>query len=173
LRAQEDSIVLSVAPVSPGSVMQSGQTFFTLVPINAPLEADVQVTADQTGFIEVGQSAAIKFATFPFSGFGEGAGSVRTMSAESFLTNGSGAATGTPSGTMSNSIFTGVNPTSAYFYDVRVSIDRLGMKNVPKNWRVTPGMPVNVDISVGNRTIAEYLVERMMPIIYEGMREPD
>jgi HlyD family secretion protein len=173
LRAQDDSIVLSVAPVSPGSVMQSGQTFFTLVPINAPLEADVQITGDQSGFINIGQSAQVKFATFKFSEFGEGAGSVRTISAESFLTNGSGAATGSPSGTMSNSIFTGVNPTSAYFYDVRVSLDRLNMKNVPKNWRITPGMPVEVDITVGTRTLAEYLVERTLPIIYEGMREPD
>jgi HlyD family secretion protein len=162
-----------VAPVSPGSVMQSGQTFFTLVPINAPLEADVQITADQTGFIQVGQSAQVKFSTFQFSNFGEAAGSVRVLSAESFLANGSGAATGTPSGTMSNSVFTGVNPTNPYFYDVRVSLDRLGMKNVPKNWHLTPGMPVNVDISVGERTLAEYLVERMMPVIYEGMREPD
>jgi HlyD family secretion protein len=153
--------------------MQSGQTFFTLVPINAPLEADVQITGDQSGFINIGQSAQVKFATFKFSEFGEGAGSVRTISAESFLTNGSGAATGSPSGTMSNSIFTGVNPTSAYFYDVRVSLDRLNMKNVPKNWRITPGMPVEVDITVGTRTLAEYLVERTLPIIYEGMREPD
>jgi HlyD family secretion protein len=174
LRAQEDSIVLSVAPVSPGSIMQSGQTFFTLVPINAPLEADVQITADQTGFVQVGQAADVKFASFPFSAFGMAAGSVRLMSAESFVTGGSnGATVGTPSGTSGNSVFTGVNPTSAFFYDVRISIDRLNLRNVPKNFRVTPGMAVEGDVKVGQRTIAEYLVERMMPIIYDGMREPD
>ena len=32
LRAEQDSTVLSVASVSPGSVLQAGQTFFTLVP---------------------------------------------------------------------------------------------------------------------------------------------
>ncbi len=174
LRAQEDSIVLSVAPVSPGSVMQSGQTFFTLVPINAPLEADVQITADESGFLQVGQAADIKFQTFPFTAFGMAAGSVRMMSAESFVTGGSnGATVGTPAGTVGNSIFTGVNPTNPYFYDVRVSLDRLNLKNVPRNFHVTPGMSVVVDVKVGQRTIAEYLVERMMPIIYEGMREPD
>jgi HlyD family secretion protein len=174
LRAVEDSIVLSVAPVSPGSVMQSGQTFFTLVPINAPLEADVQITGDQTGFVRVGQAADIKFQTFVFTEFGEASGAVRLMSAESFLTGaGQSSGVGTPSGTSGDTIFTGSNPTSPFFYDVRVSIDRLNMHNLPQNFHITPGMPVEVDIKVGNRTIADYLIERLLPVVYEGMREPD
>jgi hypothetical protein len=34
-------------------------------------------------------------------------------------------------------------------------------------------MPVEVDIKVGDRTIWDYLVERFVPIFYEGMREPN
>jgi HlyD family secretion protein len=179
LRAQEDSIVLSVAPVSPGSVMQPGQTFFTLVPINAPLEVDAQITADQSGFTAVGQSADVKFETFPFLSYGQAEGSVRLVSPDSFTTGGgasgssaSSPQTGTPAGAAGNSIFTGANPTSPYFYDVRVSIDRMAMRNLPRDFHLTPGMPVEVDIKVGNRTIWDYLVERMLPIVYEGMREP-
>jgi hypothetical protein len=33
-------------------------------------------------------------------------------------------------------------------------------------------MPVSVAISVGTRNIWEYLIERLLPIWYEGMREP-
>ncbi len=92
--------MLSVAAVSPGSVMQAGQTFFTLVPVNAPLEVDAQITADQTGWVEVGQPADVKFLTFPFTHFGEASGSVRLISADTYLTGASSAATtGTPSGT--------------------------------------------------------------------------
>jgi hemolysin D len=174
LRAQEDSVVLSVAPMSPGSVIQAGQTFFTLVPINAPLEIDAQITADQTGFVEPGQLATVKFSTFSFSKFGEASGAVRLVSGDSFITGqASGSTTGTPSGGTGNNVFTGTNPTSPYFYDVRVSLDRLNLKNVPKDFRVTPGMPVEVDVKVGERTIMDYLVERMLPILYDGMREPD
>jgi hemolysin D len=163
-----------VAPISPGSVIQSGQTFFTLVPINAPLEIDAQITGDQTGFLQPGQNANIKFDTFNFTKFGEATGSVRLVSGDSFLTGGaSSSATGTPSGGAGNSIFTGVNPTSPYFFDVRVSLDRLALKNVPKDFRVTPGMPVEVDVKVGDRTVWDYFVERMLPVLYEGMREPD
>ena len=174
LRAQEDSIVLAVAPLSPGAVIQAGQTFFTLVPVNAPLEVDAQITADQTGFLAPGQSANIKFQTFSFTKFGQASGSVRLVSADSFMTgSASSASTGTPSGGAGNSIFTGNNPTSPYFYDVRISLDRLALKNVPKDFRVVPGMPVMVNVKVGDRTIWDYFVERLMPIMYEGLREPD
>jgi HlyD family secretion protein len=175
LRAQEDSIVLAVAPLSVGSIIQTGQTFFTLVPINAPLEVDAQITADQTGFVVPGQTADVKFQTFEFTRFGEAQGSVRVVSADSFVTGGSSSTstTGTPSGNVGDSVFTGTNPTSPFFYDVRVSLDRLNLKNVPKDFRVLPGMPVEVDIKVGDRTIWDYLVERFVPILYEGMREPD
>ena len=174
LRAQEDSLVLSVAPISIGSVIQGGQTFFTLVPVNAPMEVDAQITADQTGFVEPGQLAQIKFQTFSFTKFGTAEGAVRLVSADSFLTgSGSTSSTGTPSGGAGNTIFTGVNPTSPYFFDVRVSLDRLDLKHVPKDFRVTPGMPVEVDIKVGDRTVWDYLVERLLPILHDGMREPD
>jgi HlyD family secretion protein len=159
--------------------MQPGQTFFTLVPINAPLEVDAQITADQSGFTAVGQSADVKFETFPFLSYGQAEGSVRLVSPDSFTTGGgasgssaSSPQTGTPAGAAGNSIFTGANPTSPYFYDVRVSIDRMAMRNLPRDFHLTPGMPVEVDIKVGNRTIWDYLVERMLPIVYEGMREP-
>ena len=173
LRAEQDATVLSVAPASVGSVLQSGQTFFTLVPLNAPLEIDGQVTGDGAGFLENGQPAQIKFAAYPFSRFGSGEGSVRLVSADSFLT-GSGVSgnTATSAGNTADAVFTGQQPTSPYFFDVRVSMDRLALRHLPKEAHIVPGMPVEADIKVGERTIWEYLIERMLPILQEGMREP-
>jgi HlyD family secretion protein len=172
LRAPQDSVVLSVAPVSIGTVLQSGQTFFTLVPINAPIEIQSQMTGDMSGFVFVGQPVEVKFQSFPFTEFGEAHGTVRLVSADSFVTNAGATTTTGSAGTTANSVFTGVAPTSPYFYDVRVTLDRLEMKNMPKDFRVVPGMPVEADIKVGERTIWDYLIERMLPIIEEGMREP-
>jgi HlyD family secretion protein len=172
LRAEDDSIVLSVAPVSPGSILQAGQTFFTLVPVNAPLEVDAQISGNESGFVAVGQEAQIQFQTFPFTAFGEGRGSVRLMSADSFNTGSTGASNTTSAGTTSNAIFTGQNPNSAYYYDARITIDRLKLKNLPKDFHVVPGMPVSIAIAVGTRNIWEYLIERLLPVWYEGMREP-
>ncbi len=177
LRAEQDSTVLSVAPVAPGSVLQAGQTFFTLVPLNAPLEIDAQATGDEAGFINTGQPVELKFATFPSTEFGEGHGSVRLVSSDSFLTGSGGSSSGSSSGgsagTTSNTVFTGQSPNSPYFYDVRVTLDRLGMRHLSKDMRVVPGMPVEADIKVGERTVWEYLIERVLPIVQEGMHEPN
>jgi HlyD family secretion protein len=174
LRAEQDATVLSVAPVSVGSVMQPGTTFFTLVPLNAPLEIDAQVTGDQSGFVYVGQPVEIKFATFPSTEFGMGSGSVRLISADSFLTSQNAAANGpSPSGTTSNAVFTGTAPNSAYFNDTRITLDRLALKNVPKDMHIVPGMAVEADIKVGERTLLEYMSERLLPVVNEGMREPN
>jgi HlyD family secretion protein len=83
------------------------------VPVNAPLEVDAQISGNESGFVAVGQEAQIQFQTFPFTAFGEGRGSVRLMSADSFNTGSTGASNTTSAGTTSNAIFTGQNPNSA------------------------------------------------------------
>jgi hemolysin D len=174
LRAEQDATVLSVAPVSVGSVIQPGMTFFTLVPLNAPLEVDAQVTGDESGFVFTGQPVQIKFNSFPSNEFGMGNGSVRLISADSFLTSTTAATSGpSAAGTAANSVFTGVSPNSAFYYDTRVTLDRLALKNVPKDLHIVPGMAVTADIKVGERTVLEYMVERMAPMVTEGMREPN
>ena len=173
LRAPEDATVLGLAAVSVGSVLQAGQTFFTLVPLNAPLEIDVQATGEEAGFVTVGQPVDVKFQTFPSVEFGDGHGAVRLVSSDSFLTGQQGSTSGGSSaGTTSNAVFTGQTPGSAYFYDVRVTLDRLALKHVSRDTRIVPGMPVEADIKVGDRTVWEYLLERVLPIVQTGMREP-
>ena len=68
--------VLTKAKVSVGSVLQSGDQFLTLVPLNAPLEVDAMVAGNDAGFVHVGNKVAIKFDTFPFTHYGEAKGTV-------------------------------------------------------------------------------------------------
>jgi HlyD family secretion protein len=35
-----------------------------------------------------------------------------------------------------------------------------------------PGMPVTVDIKIGMRTVMQYILGRILPVMKEGMREP-
>ena len=164
LRAEADATVQSVAKVSVGSVMQSGQQLITLVPADAPLEIEANIFGRDNGFVHVGNPVAIKFDTFPYSQYGMGEGTVRTVSPDSF-----------------NAQEEARNPTSAAplpqtntepFYRARIAIDELGLHNVPGGFHVIPGMPVTADIKVGKRTVLSYLLGRIMPIAQEGMREP-
>src|ERR1700751_6432350 len=84
LRANRDAIVLTVPKVSVGSVLQSGQQFITLVPSDAPLEVEANISGRDDGFVHVGDEVALKFDTFPFMQYGMAYGTVRTISADSF-----------------------------------------------------------------------------------------
>jgi hemolysin D len=85
LRAEQDAIVLTVAKVSVGSVMQSGDQFITLVPAASRLEIEARIAGADAGYIQEGQKVTIKFDTFPYVQYGTAQGSVRTLSADSFV----------------------------------------------------------------------------------------
>jgi len=164
LRAEKDAIVLSMAKVSVGSVLQSGQQFITLVPVDAPIDVEANVSGQYSGFVHVAQPVAIKLNTFPFAQYGMAEGTVKVISPSSFTAQDEQR-----------------NPTSAVpistnsqepFYRVRISVDHVGLRNVPKDFQLLPGMPVTVDIKAGERTVFEYLVGAVVPVIKEGLREP-
>ena len=165
LRADRDAIVLSVAKVSVGSVLQSGQQFINLVPLDSPLEVEGNIAGNDDGFVSVGDSVALKFDTFPYTEYGMAYGTVRTLSASSFTTQDE----------QSNP--TGAVPipnssTVPFFFRARIAIDRIDLRGTPKGFRLLPGMPVTADIKVGQRTVMEYLLSRVMSVGAEGMREP-
>jgi hemolysin D len=163
LKSEGDATVLAVAKVSVGSVMQSGQQFITLVPADAPLEVEANISGRDNGFVHVGDPVAIKFDTFPYSQYGMAEGTVRIISADSFTAQeeARNPTSGLP-----------IPPNPEPFYRARIAIDRVGLHDVPAGFRLIPGMPVTADIKVGKRTVLKYLLGRVMPVAQEGMREP-
>jgi HlyD family secretion protein len=164
LRSDRDAIVQSVAKVSEGSVLHSGQQFLTLVPVDAPLEVESNISGSDNGFVHVGDTVAIKFDTFPFARFGMAEGRVRTISPDSF----------TAQDEARNPTSITPVPTSASepYFRARITIDRVALHNVPEGFHVSPGMPVTADVKVGKHTILGYLLGLMVPIAREGFREP-
>jgi HlyD family secretion protein len=164
LRSDRDAVVQSLAKVSVGSVLQSGEHFITLVPTDATLEIEANISGSDNGFVHVGDPVAIKFDTFPYSQYGMAEGAVRIVSPDAFTPQNE---TRNPTSTVP------VMPTSIEpFYRSRIGIDRVALHNVPQDFRVTPGMPVTADIKVGQRTVLNYLLGRVLPVFHEGMREP-
>ena len=64
--------------------MQSGQQFITLVPADAPLEVEANISGRDNGYVHFGDPVAIKFDTFPYSRYGMAKGTVRIISPDSF-----------------------------------------------------------------------------------------
>ncbi len=160
LDAPADAVVLKVGKVSSGSVASGGaqgasaqDPLFTLVPLDAPQEADVNVNARDIGFIKAGDPVQLKLDAYRFLQHGTAKGVIKTISEGSFTTDDNN------------------TPVDPYF-KVRVAIKEVHLRNVPKDFRLIPGMTLAGDIMVGRRTILSYLVEGGLRTGSEAMREP-
>jgi HlyD family secretion protein len=166
LRAERDAIVLSVAQVSVGSVMQSGDQFITMVPLDTPLEAETIMDGRDAGFVSVGDPVTVKFDTFPYTTYGYAHGTVRVISPDSFRNPNQDRNVGTAAPQRNTSDF------GNFYYRVRITIDSMAMHDLPAGFRIAPGMPVTGDVKIGKRTIVQYLLSRVIPVATESMREP-
>ena len=166
IRADRDSIVLSVAPVSVGSVMQSAEQFITLVPVDAPLEIEAVVDGRDAGFVAPGDPVTIKFDTFPYSIYGTADGRVQVLSPDSFRNPSEDRTRQSGRQRAANADFGNT------YFRARMSIDALKLHDLPEGFRLNPGMPVTADVKIGKRTVLAYVFARVMPAVKEGLREP-
>ena len=157
--------MLTVAKVSPGSVLQSGDELVTLVPNDAALQVEAKVVGRDAGFVQGGDPAVIKFDTFPYTTYGYAKGTVRAVSADSFAASRSDHP-GRPGAASAEAARDGA------FYRATLSLDEVRLHNLSGALHVTQGMPVTVDIKVGQHTILAYLLGRAIPVFSEGLREP-
>lgn len=154
LRAIDDAVVLQVADVSVGAVVQSGQRIVTLVPHNAELQVEADVAASDQGFIKPGDPVKIKFDAFRYLQHGTASGRVRTISGDSFTRREDDV------------------PVRQPFYRTYVDLDAVALRDVPADFHLVPGMPLTAEIIVGSRTILSYFVEGTLKSLDEGLREP-
>jgi HlyD family type I secretion membrane fusion protein len=164
LVAPEDAIVVKVPNLSAGGVATDAQPLFSLVPLHAPLEVAAQVDAQDIGFIKVGDKVTIKFDAFKFLEHGTGSGVIKTISQDSFTEASTQDAMVAPGG--------GAGRERTPFFDTRIKLTDVKLHDVPKDFRMSPGMTVQADIVVGKRTIMWYLLGGALRSGAEAMREP-
>ncbi|MET0322224.1 MAG: HlyD family type I secretion periplasmic adaptor subunit [Duganella sp.] len=153
--APADGVVLEIAKFSVGSVVREAEQLFTLVPIGAELEAEVQVDSVDIGFIKPGMPAHIKVDAFTFMKHGMLDGKVRTVSQDSFKRD-----TADKNGGGMDTYYTSRIPYTG------------ALKNVPQGVQLMPGMTVSAEIVVGQRTVMSYLLYPLTRALDESIREP-
>lgn len=168
LTASRDAVVLTIAKLSSGSVISTASELMTLVPVDSGLEVEATLTGANAGFVKLGDPAILKFETFPFPQYGGAEGTVREISPDSF------SGPDTPVSNAGASATQAPDPMGNYqsFYRVRLKVDRYTLHGVPSYFHPRPGMPVTADIKVGKRTIMQFILNRMLPMLTSGMRQP-
>jgi hemolysin D len=155
LTAPEDAIVLEVAQRSVGSVMKEAEALYTLVPLDSPLEAEVSVEGLDVGHVETGAEARVKLEAWPFQKHGTLSGKVRTVSDDTFTPDPKKDGQQRP------------------YYKARVEVTAATeLRDVPRSFRLIPGMAVTAEIKAGDRTILSYFLYPLLRGLDESIREP-
>jgi hemolysin D len=155
LVATEDSVVLRMVKLSVGSVLKEGDPLIYLAPLRSPVEAEVQISPRDVGFIRAGDPVKVKLDAFNFVEHGMVDGTVRWISEGSFNVDDDTGA-----------------PAPAPFYKVRVALTNVALRDVPESFRLIPGMTLTGDIHIGTRSVLMYIIDGALRGANEAMREP-
>jgi len=153
LTAAERSVVLTVAELSVGSVLKEGDTLFTVMPVDAPVEGEIRISSRDIGFVRAGDRCVLKIESFNYMEHGTAEGTIRWISNNAFTTDDNN------------------QPVDAY-YKARCSVDAMHFVDVPPKFRLIPGMTLQADVNVGTRSAAMYLLSGFLRGFGEAMREP-
>ena len=154
LLAPADAVVLEIAKLSPGSIVREAETFFTLVPLNVVLEAEVNIGSADVGYIKLDLPVHIKLDAFPFQKHGTLDAKVRSISEDAFRRDTSGK-----------------SGVEAYYLG-RVALDGTRLKGMVDGTRLMPGMTLTAEIVVGQRSVMSYLAWPLTKGMSEAIREP-
>jgi membrane fusion protein, hemolysin D len=153
LVASEDSIVLKMAKLSVGSVLNVAEPLLYLAPLRSPVEIEAHFLSRDVGFLRPGDAVKVKLAAYNYFEHGTAEGTVRWISEGAF------------------SVDDNNQPTEPY-YKVRIALTNVDLHNVPQSFRLIPGMTLTADVHIGTRSILMYLVEGAVRTMSEAMREP-
>ncbi|MGH6913154.1 MAG: HlyD family type I secretion periplasmic adaptor subunit, partial [Geminicoccales bacterium] len=149
VRAPVDGIVQELAVTTPGQSVGSNQPLMKLVPTGGGLVIDARVDNQDVGYVRVGQAATVKVRAFDFLRYGTLEGRVERIAAD---------ATADPD-------------SGAHPYRIIVRTNQADLGSGQNRLPVVPGMVVDVDLLVGERTILSYLTDRILRMRESAFRE--
>jgi hemolysin D len=164
LRAPADGVVLELGQRSIGSVAKEAEPVVTLVPRGNKIEAEVDVNSADVARLRVGDSVRVKLDALPFQRHGTIEGRLRVITENSFQPDKNAG----PAGPQ-----TGKDPDGRpAFFRARITIGPVKLQDVPPDFRLIPGMTTSAEILVGKRTIISYLLDPVIRVFDESLREP-
>lgn len=177
LRAPVTGTVQTVDIASLGTVVQPGQTVATIVPRAAPLIVEVDLPAQDAGFIKLGQKTEIKVTAYPFEQYGSIRGKVLwispTADSNSDLTSPPEGESHQPVTQPSQSPQPGADQTKAaspptLYYRIKVQPEQAWLEVDGKHHRMRPGMTATVDIQTGRRRVLDFFLDPVIKYIHTG-----
>jgi hemolysin D len=152
ISAPVDGIVLQVAERSTGSVLREGETLLTLVPKSAELYIDASTLSRDISYIKPGDAVRVKLEAYPFQIYGILDGILSVVGPDSLPLK--------------------EDDASRQVYRVQVRLTDSAAALAKRSIYIRPGMIANAEIKTGKRSVASYILQPIMKVTDESMREP-
>ncbi|MEC9346809.1 MAG: HlyD family type I secretion periplasmic adaptor subunit [Pseudomonadota bacterium] len=145
--APVDGIIVNKQVFTTGGVVAPGAPLLDIVPTQDGLTVEARVQPNDIDVVHTGLAARVRLSAFRMAENPILAGTVTTVSADALVDP---------------------NTNQSYFL-ARIRLDDLS--SLPKDSVVLPGMPAEVMIITGERTMLQYLVEPITLTLSRAMRE--
>ncbi|HWC63142.1 MAG TPA: HlyD family type I secretion periplasmic adaptor subunit [Rhizomicrobium sp.] len=148
MRAPVSGEVMALSAHTVGAVIKPGDTVMELVPKDDTLQVEAQLKPEDADDVHEGMSARINLSAYQQRRLPMITGVVSSVSADSLTDQ----RTGQP------------------YFSVELTVDRSTLKDYP-DAQLIPGLPVEVEIGTGKRTMLDYLTEPVTEVMRHGLRE--
>jgi adhesin transport system membrane fusion protein len=143
-----DGVVNRVLVGTIGGVVQAGRPIVEIVPDEPRLLMNVRVRPADVGFLHAGQQANVRVLAYDPATFGQLRAEVARVGADAVLDE-----RGEP------------------YFEVQLSAAREQLRLHGQPLPVTPGMPVDVSILTGERSVAQYLLKPVLRGVQGALQE--
>jgi HlyD family secretion protein/adhesin transport system membrane fusion protein len=136
IRSPVNGVVKGLEVHTVGGVIAPGRQLMEIVPAGSELFAEVKISPNDIGHIEVGFPVIIKVTSYDFSRYGSIDGTVAGLSATTFS-----------------------NEQGQAFYKGKVTLEKNYVGRDANKNHIRPGMIVNVDIITGEKSLLSYFLK--------------
>ena len=144
-----DGTVVNLRVTTESGVVRAGEPLLDLVPIGADLIIDARVKPTDIDTVRAGQEARVVFSAYGQRNMPQITGTLRSISADRLTDE----RTGEP------------------YFLAKVAVDPGELERIAPEIELTPGMPAEVMILTGERTLLDYLVRPFIQSVTRSFRE--
>lgn len=148
IKSPVDGAVVNLSVFTRGAVIPPGGKLLEIVPLNVPLVIDAEVPTQLIDKVYPGLEVELMFTAFNQNKTPKIFGRVQTVSADRLIEEKNGFP----------------------YYKIRVQVNKDGEKKLTK-FNIRPGMPVEVFIKTGERTLLSYLFKPLFDRMHTALRE--
>lgn len=131
-----------------GQVIQPGALLMQLVPTDAALEAVVQISPKDIGYVKIGQTVNLRVTSFDYARFGIARGTLKRVTATSIL-----------------------GEDSKPYYRGWVTMQNPYVGDMPGRYPLKTGMSLEAEIVTGEKTLIAYLSKPLIDLFTYSFRE--